>query len=338
MNQIIALVERYISTDLHKSGSEYIMMRCPVHETKDGKPFSVNIKTGKVKCFSCGYRGTLAKLLKEMGVREWKSAEVKESETPKRIKVKRGKVDTLDAQVTLPESILPIFEYCPKNLLDAGFDKDILQEYEVGYDKENSRVTYAIRDFFGKLVGIVGGATFEGQFPKYLWYTRDTLRYFLPESCPMDYEDKIHIKDYLWNSHRLKDMNAEKVVIVEGFKAALWLFQNGYPNTVALQGSILTKIQKEILIRLGLPVVLMLDFDKAGIGTTTKDEKTGYTLRTGTQQIVHNLYKDLLVRKVDYSGYLLGTQPDGIEKENLQDLINNAVLGTQRLTGEKYGL
>jgi DNA primase len=51
------------------------------------------------------------------------------------------------------------------------------------------------------------------------------------------------------------------IVIVEGFKACMWVYQAGFHNVVALLGHSLTDNQKTILEHVLQPVYLFLDND-----------------------------------------------------------------------------
>ena len=103
----------------------------------------------------------------------------------------------------------------------------------------------------------------------------DDFGEFFDEQFP-NYEVKTH--HFLWNAHGVyaallnmpQGLTQPFVIVVEGFKACLWLLQHGYQNTVALMGSSMTATQADLLRRMSSRVLLLLDNDKAGIEGTEK--------------------------------------------------------------------
>lgn len=105
----------------------------------------------------------------------------------------------------------------------------------------------------------------------------------------------------LFNFHRVFDDTA---VVVEGFFGVLWLWQNGYQNTVGLMGSTISDVQLRMLKRFRY-VILMLDGDKAG--------------REATDVIAAKIAKQQFV-----SAVMLPTdrQPDSLNDEELNRFLS----------------
>ncbi len=61
------------------------------------------------------------------------------------------------------------------------------------------------------------------------------------------------------------------VIVVEGNMDAIKMSAKGFKNVVALMGVALSNEQIDILKRLKVPVVLMLDNDNAGLEATVKN-------------------------------------------------------------------
>jgi DNA primase len=297
-SHILSLVERYLGKG-HFSGDENISVRCPFHKGgEESRPsFSVNVVTGVWHCFTgCG-AGTFPKLLKLLGlpshVIDAELKDIRQELTANReaLNWKKKSIwvsrDPFAAPIILPESLLAPYDWCPTKLIEAGFDTNWLKYMDIGYDRTNNRITYPIRDVYGNLAGISGGAAIAGQFPKYKVYQGKYKDYASGEIIPSPYGEwfdeeysdyAFQNHNYLWNYDnvypRLFFGNTEQtVIIVEGFKACLWLLQMGWSNTVALMGSSMSDHQRNLLHRIRANIVLFLDNDDAGRKGTDKIAK-----------------------------------------------------------------
>ena len=113
--------------------------------------------------------------------------------------------------------------------------------------------------------------------------------------------------------------NPGPVYVAEGYKACLWLVQQGYYNTVALMGTGLSDTQQMFLERLGTNVVLCLDNDRWGrVGTS----KIGYRLR------------GMDVSVMRYPCPELKLQPDDLNKTELDEALGRPL--TMRQWRQKY--
>jgi len=288
-SHILSLVERYLGRG-HFSGEENVSLRCPFHKGgEETRPsFSINVTNGVWQCFSgCG-SGSLPKLLKALGLSPQEiDSELKDVRAD--LEAARAALawkkrerwtaqDPFLAPTILPESLLKPYELMPTRLIEAGFDHRWLQWMDIGFDRTNNRITYPIRDIYGNLAGISGGAAFSYQQPKYDVYQgrhedpmtgRMIGSHYGPwfdERFP-DY--KFNNKNYLWNfdsvySRLFFSSQVETLIIVEGFKACLWMLQNGWANTVALMGSSLSEVQRNLLHRVRANIILFLDNNDAG--------------------------------------------------------------------------
>ncbi len=103
----------------------------------------------------------------------------------------------------------------------------------------------------------------------------------------------------------------ETLIIVEGFKACLWLLQHGYWNTVALMGSRVSRRQMQLLFRLRANFVLFLDRDPAGLQGMLHDGREMY-------------YKTPTVGVARYPHGVGSCQPDNLSSQEL----HNSIAGT----------
>lgn len=336
----MAMLSRYMPSQLRPSGENELIGRCPFHKGgQERKPsFAVNVEKGLFNCFTCHERGTLRQLLKKLNVSDSAiDAETKVLQPflerqQALFKVEKANLfsnrDPFKADFPLPESILGVYDLCPTKLLADGFRQDVLQKMEVGYDRENNRIMYPLRDMYGNLAGFSGGVTelTKFQHPKYKVYQgkrkgldgrfipSDFGEWFDKEQELSGYRCENH--DFIWNFHRLFERRMSepngRVYVVEGFKACLWMIQSGFENTVALMGSYISERQQQMLHMLGWPVVLFLDNDQAGI--------------KATEEVGDRLWRPMYgrVSVVPYPEEDFDTQPDDYEEAAVQQMVHRA--------------
>lgn len=335
-DQVLALVERYLGNKFRPSGESNIMMECPIHGSKSGTPFSINLDLGLFHCFSCHISGPIPYLLRLLGIPEaqieaetgWLQNAL--AENRKRLKLQKQAEwwynDPFHTKTPLSTVILSQYNWMPTWLTSDGFDWRILQHMKVGVDIQKRRITYPIFDIYGNLAGLVGGRTEPWQEPKYKVYEgRHTNPYngqvvesdfgsWFHEKYP-DYDFKNH--EYLWNYERVYprlyfSKEVQTLIIVEGFKAALWLLQNGYQNTVAVMGSRMSGRQKQLLSRLRANFLLFMDNDFAGHEGMVRDGGELYLRQPG-------------VKVARYPREMWGCQPDDLSQEELTNSIASAM-------------
>jgi len=305
----------YFTQDLMPSGEDNLSAACPFHQTKDGRPFSINLRRGLVHCFTCDYGKTVHKFLRDLGYAEVLVSGMLAGYTPERSD-RESKGASADSVFTptpyvgdylLPEEVLGIFDWCPMSLVDLGFKMETLQYFDVGYDKKHTRITYPLRDWQGRLIGVVGGSS--SIYPKYLVYKHKELSKFIL-TLPKTYDVKR--SRYLWNAHRvLANRGKLPLVVVEGYKALLWVHQCGFSNVVALQTKSVSKSQADFLAQYGGAVIGMLDNDDPG--------------RVGEEVLVDKLYQKVdELRLVNWSLFPDVSQPDGLSPEKLERALGEA--------------
>lgn len=309
---VLEIAYKYLDR-VKRSGPENIVATCPFHTGRDGRPesnpsFAMNLGNGLYFCFSCNERGNLQTFLREVGVsrviidRHYKRLiDQLSTYRPKKLDPLRPKVFSVDP---LPESTLGLFDACPLSLVKEGFDESLLQKHDIGFDATNQRITFPLRDLDGKLVGI-SGRTVAFEFPKYKVYDREYLTWGLPER---------HLEkgSVLWNANRVYPSSYFRkdpsIVLVEGFKACLWLIQHGIRDTVALLGTHLSQQHRWILERIGGEVYVMLDNDEWG--------------RIGTARVASQLAVSLTVKVVEYPKEK--HQPSDLSPQEIQDAMSSA--------------
>jgi len=290
---VFSVVEPYLEK-ARLGGSDNVYACCPLPDHNDRDPsFAINVRNGLWMCHGCHRSGNLATLLRLIGLRRQTidrlTAPVRlELQNYERKRQRRKRVDAHKdprlSEVILPESITGIFDWTPLDLVRAGFDRKLLHELDIGYDRRNERIMFPIRDTYGNLVGYSGRATVRGDAPRYKVYTggyRDYKGEFVPGDYGPEF-DEAHPKysilgnHHLWNGYRVyaeaqHRKRRQPLIIVEGFKGCIWMIQNSCTNTVALMGSHMTKEQHRVLhVIPSSCVILLLDNDPAGVSATEK--------------------------------------------------------------------
>lgn len=317
---VLTTVEKWVP-GLRKGAGNNWLGFCPIHGEEPGKSkpsFSFNEATGQWNCFAgCG-GGGLAQLLKRLKKSPDYIDRTVERLKPHLKETSRKKLSSrqsglFETPYPLPERLLGLYEYLPVDLVEEGFSEEVLQANDIGFDPELGRITYPVRDLTGTLAGIVGKPVDrEEGGGKYIVYEQE-----LRDLGFRKYSFHNHAYLWRWEQVYAQVYNSEEkppVYVTEGFKAALWLVQHGFPLTMALMGTSLSAVQQRFLERLGTRIVLCLDDDKFGrIGTG----KIGYKMRGS----------DLRVMRYPYRFYNL--QPDDLTAEELTEAVLNPYTITQ---------
>lgn len=124
-----------------------------------------------------------------------------------------------------------------------------------GYDKFINRIMFPITNLDGKTVGYTG-RIFNGEDSAKYINSKETIIYKKGNIIFNYYNAKNYIRE-------------EKcAILVEGNMDAIRMYSSGVRNVLALMGTAITKEQVEILKKLRVPIILMLDNDNAGLLAT----------------------------------------------------------------------
>lgn len=298
------LADRYLERWKY-AGDEQISAPCPFHAEKTPGAFYINKYTGLYFCHGCLASGNVVTFLKEM-------------------KAPRSMIDIAVAAVgstahkkprhtehILNEALLGVFDFCPTSLVEQGFDPAVLRAHDVGFDKEYMRITFPIRDLRGQLVGI-SGRTVTNAKPRYMVYQGKDLERFNEAYR----NHKMWKSDYLWRMDRVYPQiyhgTQNRLFVVEGYKACLWMVQHGRDNTVALQGVHLSDEQLRQIQRTDAEVILFLD------NTASAREAT---VRAGRRIAETNT-----VSVVRYPPHMEdGDQPDDMDEDTLREATKGTI-------------
>lgn len=317
----------------------FISAACPFHKGGgERRPsFWIDRRSGRWGCFSCSAGGSSLKyLLKDLGVASRslesrlaiaaeegkKTAAVEDSRRRKKAR------SSFKGEYVLPEALLGVYDWKPLDLVDSGFEVPLLRQHDIGYDRARERITFPIRDIYGNLIGISGRTTIN-EMPKYKVYTG--RRYVEGKEIMGELGDwypgysSDGVRDHLWRGNFvypvLDNDPTEQLIIVEGYKAALWLVQHGWLNVVAIMGARMSPAQERLVRRLGVATFVFLDNNEPGHEGA---HKICQRLGAGTFPVYRVHYPD----EFDED-----TQPDDLSEPELEDALSNA----KPTGGKHYG-
>jgi len=320
--EVLAIARQHLQR-VKRSGPDNIMASCPFHTSDDAHgsvTFSMSLSRGIYFCFSCHASGTLRTFLRDVGVAPY-AVELQYKGLIERLRaaapppkdVRKFNPTAIDP---LPENLLGIFDYCPTKLREVGFTERTLRSFDVGYDQYHNKITFPLRDIEGRLVGI-SGRKLEGEGQRYKIYTNEYATWGLPKRSMNDSSRKALI----WNIHRAMPecvVAGKPIILVEGFKACMWLWQCGYTNVAAIMGSLVTDEQRWILEQMGVPIILMLDGNEPG--------------RDGTYRSGRRLQDSLHVRVARVPE---DEQPDDLSQEQIAHVLEGSVIFQQWASKQK---
>ena len=141
----------------------------------------------------------------------------------------------------------------PHRLKEKKVDQNTIQDFGAGVALRSKWFPHhfcvPLHDRTGKLLGYCGK---DLSVPKGKWKSTSGL----PKSC------------HLFNLHRALPYIRERVILVEGFFQAMFLWQSGYNNVIAIMGLHISAEQIKLLKEFNVPVLLAFDNDSPGRGAS----------------------------------------------------------------------
>jgi 5S rRNA maturation endonuclease (ribonuclease M5) len=227
---------------------EEIKIRCFSGLHEDSNPsLSINLDKEVFNCFSCGYSGSITKLIKDLGVTNYNGPDSSTKQGFKLLKIK-NKLDKLRVQkeVNLPE---------PRALLShdfKGIGASTLQDFGVFITEHYELSDYVcIPVYQNNKLKFIEGRYKASDNPK------GRSKYMrLPEGSS--------VKEILFPLDKVEDFST--VILVEGIFDAINLHQLGYNNALCIFGTNnFTTKKVNILDELGCRhAIIMFDGDNAG--------------------------------------------------------------------------
>lgn len=153
-------------------------------------------------------------------------------------------------------------------MLDRGFTKECLDDWNIRYDPISSRIAIPIRTQEGKLVGWKGRGYREDQIPRYLGLGYKESEG--PSNNPR-YSFRTREKSrYVFGAERISYGEGIPTIVVEGELNAVSLSQKGFSNPIAINGSDISRHQEAIILSSCESLILFFDSDKAGYECTSR--------------------------------------------------------------------
>jgi DNA primase len=150
----------------------------------------------------------------------------------------------------------PIIEW-----INEGIQQDILDKYDVRYNKQGNAIVFPICDINGNIISVKARTLYKNHadlgIPKYTYY------------------QKIITNDFLFglyeNMKYIKEKN--EVIVFEGCKSPMLAEEYGYLNCVSLETNNINEHQINLLLQLKCNIVMALDkgmkiTDKQGLKNT----------------------------------------------------------------------
>lgn len=295
-SDIVAVISQY--TQLRRVGRRFQGL-CPFHSEKSPS-FSVNSEEGLYYCFGCGAKGDAITFVREkehqdfVGAVEWLAS--KASITLRY--TDEGGGEDRKRRVRLQDAVGRAVAWYHDRLVNSedagaarsylrqrGYDGDIVRNFQIGYapddwdslarslklsnadltdsglgfvnrrnrpqDAFRDRILFPVFDAQGNAVGFGGRVLPEGDGPKY----------------KNSSESAIYAKSrllYGLNWAKAAIVEADEVVVCEGYTDVIAFAQAGAPTAVATCGTALTEDHVKLLRRFARRVVLAFDADAAG--------------------------------------------------------------------------
>ncbi len=311
------------------------------------RAYLMSLDHGGWTCFACSRSGSILAFLRAMGfsredvdaARELLKLDRMAPIISRRLRAREA-VKRAEESV-LPDFILGAYDRTPQALIDAGFTEEILAEHDVGYDVRTQRITFPIRDEYGRLVAISGRADRPWIEPRYKVYSARPPTSSKPAGelyDVIDHDYTVRNKDYLYGFDTVmpaRDLGPqtsnEPLIVVEGYKGCLWMRQQGFAQTVALQSTNLSSGQLRQLSRVRGPYYIMLDWEPG----KQYPDSSGHCAALKLVQQLSPFGQVLLVM---YPGYQdqdphaekpIGTSPDDLTGEEIEQSVLQAKSAAQ---------
>lgn len=269
-------VERF---HIFRNNGENIQTNCPFHKKgQERKPsFGVNGEIDKCHCFACGWAGTIEEMISELyGYQDsgkfgkrWLIKRFNTVEIETRPNIMEGfngrviKNDILGGRRSsnmhdrisnnrdtfIVEEELDKYRYIHPYMYQRGLTDEIIERFDIGYDRERKEITFPVRDIEGKCVFIASRSV-------------RTKFFRLPEGKNKP----------IYQGYRFISGNYKQAYITESFLNCLTCWKYDKP-AMAMIG---TGNQKQYEILNKLPVreyILAFDPDEAGRKATERFKK-----------------------------------------------------------------
>lgn len=141
-------------------------------------------------------------------------------------------------------------------MFNRGFEPETLEHWEFGWDERSNRITFAVRNESGDLIGFKGRACEAGRQPKYMFLGdkpgKSRYGFPIPQSS-----------QFVFGLHEAK-LHGPRLVLCEGELNAIALWQMGIRNACAVNGSNFSSRHAYLIRKYADSVVVFFDTDTSG--------------------------------------------------------------------------
>lgn len=268
------------SEELIRKGRNYFCC-CPYHSNDDTPSLCVYPATNKWYCFGCGSGSSVydwimrrdninfpeaLKVVCEMVGED--ADEYIESESIAFLKQLKKQKTNKEIKVNIRKTLNFTDDYLnkysdelPKEWLNEDMTAEALKTYNIRIDHNANRIVYPVFDADDNFIGVKGRTRIEAYkelgLAKYMNYNKiGTIDYFQgwQQALPEIKKDK-------------------SVIIFEGIKSCIKCYGWGIKNTIAAETSALSDGQLQLLIKTGIPEVIIGWDNDHNIQDTIRDSK-----------------------------------------------------------------
>ena len=262
---------------IFRNNGENVQTNCPFHKNgQERKPsFGVNGEIDKCHCFACGWSGTIEEMISELYgyqdegkfgkrwlIKRFNTVEIEtrpnimEGFNARNNRLNDRNINRLDNVNNNPgdntyisDEELDKYRYIHPYMYKRGLTDEIIERFDIGYDREREEITFPVRDIEGRCV-FIAGRSVKSKF------------FRLPKG-----KDKP-----VYQGYRFISGDYKKAYITESFLNCLTCWKYDKP-AMAMIG---TGNQKQYEILNKLPVreyILAFDPDEAGRKATERFRK-----------------------------------------------------------------
>jgi DNA primase len=196
-------------------------------------------------------------------------------------------------------------------MFDRGFEWLTLHEWGFGYDARSDRIVFPVRDSYGTLIGFKG-RSYDGRQPKYL-ILGDTVgkpaRYGFP--CYQKSLVVFGLDEYVTYAELLEYGEPAEMIVCEGELNVVKLWQFGYRNAVAINGSYVSDFQLAMIKTWAETAILFFDSLKRDDDNNLVADEAG---QSATSTIANLLCPHIRVRIApDHEGDPASMSPSEVD-------------------------
>ena len=171
---------------MFRNNGENIQTNCPFHKQgQERKPsFGINGEIDKCHCFACGWSGTIEEMISELyGYidngkfgEHWLSRKFNSIEIETRTNIMEGfngrsnfntncisNISNGNTTSSISDEELDKYRYIHPYMYERGLTDEIIERFDIGYDRERKEITFPVKDIEGRCVFVAGRSV---DFPK----------------------------------------------------------------------------------------------------------------------------------------------------------------------------